>query len=904
MDELAQDVTIAPEFFVPFSSYKPDAEFSSVAAPLLPLDWRMRPDYFWTYVTGPKPSEVIQGWKIHVSSTHEAAVRILSKVIPICVAQSIDFKFASDRFVLKKLLAKNAARSAGGKFITIYPPTEAKFRELLELLYCALSGESGPYILSDRAYKDSEVVFYRYGGFKSFTHVDLMGRSTSNIINADFSYIEDLRGAKYHLPEFVRDPFEDDEPGLETEAKAGTEAETGAPDDEPAAPASVLLHERFQCLESLKFSNAGGVYRALDTVTGMQVIIKEARPHIAQDRHGKDAIYRLIKEFRILDTIRDLRIAPQPVLYFQEWNHFYFAQEFIPGQSLRKFFMGSNRLLHPGTSAEKMTNWFRKSVDMGATIVELVHRLHKRNVVFGDLSLHNVMVDPETMRPMLIDFEAAFVADVDSPVNMWTPGFGSPARRARECVNFADDYYALGALLFSIVAPEPALQDVKPAYAAELLADVRKNFGIPLAYEQLVLTLLSQTHVDLDKAVDVLRSLSTCEIRAFDQTPPPGPDCRAYCADTARRLLDYTASRLDFAEPAAGLPFGQGFRQILSIDFGVLGPAYAWQQVTGDVPADFAKWLKNKVHYDGQLPGLMNGLSGLAWVAADLGWEEVAANALANAARHRYLFQHGSLAYGTSGYGLANLRAWTRTGGARYKDEALRMGEVLCAGAVHVGATCYWPSAIDTLGQPVGLYEGGSGIALYLLYLYCAFGDARYLELGEKALAYDLNAQGKVDDVVGYPRQINPSIRILYPYMAYGSAGVGSVAIRYLKVTNNAKYRQVVDDIIGGASQKYSIAPGMATGLCGLGTFLKDAADLLGIEPCHALVQRIVDGLRLFEIEQERGCAVAGVRPSKISVDYMNGSSGVALFMHWVATGKGHPNFMMMDELLPSGGPR
>ena len=106
---------------------------------------------------------------------------------------------------------KNVDRGASGKFITIYPLNEEEFKELLEILYENLKDEKGPYILSDKRYKDCKVIYYRYGGIKSNYIIDIIGKKIYIIKSPEGNLIEDKRNPFFTLPPWIKDPFESNE---------------------------------------------------------------------------------------------------------------------------------------------------------------------------------------------------------------------------------------------------------------------------------------------------------------------------------------------------------------------------------------------------------------------------------------------------------------------------------------------------------------------------------------------------------------------------------------------------------------------------------------------------------------------------------------------------------------------
>ena len=112
-----------------------------------------------------KEKYLSQGWKIHISSTIEEAQKILKIVSNYLFANKIPFKYVKNEFQLIVKNSKNSARESSGKFITIYPNSIDEFKKTLKELEVLLRNfDNGPYILSDRRWKESNI-YYRYGGF-------------------------------------------------------------------------------------------------------------------------------------------------------------------------------------------------------------------------------------------------------------------------------------------------------------------------------------------------------------------------------------------------------------------------------------------------------------------------------------------------------------------------------------------------------------------------------------------------------------------------------------------------------------------------------------------------------------------------------------------------------------------
>jgi hypothetical protein len=266
------------DFYESLGNYQPKPDLLETVKPDLPEHWRIIQNGIYYRVMPPEISLPYQGWKIHVSATVPNANEILRIVTGVCVSRNVAYKFTSDRRILQLVNSKQWDRGASGKFITVYPHSEDDFRALLEHLYSSLSGYDGPYVLSDRRYKDCKVLYYRYGGIAGDSRLDYTGAQVPVIFTPHGHEVPDLRRPVFAPPPWIEDPF----PTTEDE-----DAEEG------------LCQGRYTVLKALNFSNTGGVYEARDNHTGKEVVIKEARPHTGTDDRGNDSVRLLEKEWRL-----------------------------------------------------------------------------------------------------------------------------------------------------------------------------------------------------------------------------------------------------------------------------------------------------------------------------------------------------------------------------------------------------------------------------------------------------------------------------------------------------------------------------------------------------------------------------------------------------------------------------
>lgn len=880
MEHNLRDLDNHPDYYVPFDRYKPSNLYAEHVKTFLPKSWRIKQDYFWTFVQSPRPEGIVQGWKIHLSALPNNVKEVLEIATRTCIKYQTEFKFASDSTILRKLLSKNCARSSAGKIITIYPGNIEKFENLLEELWSATKDIRGPYILSDRQYKDSDVVFYRYGGFHSFQEKSLFGKTKSLILNESFHFIEDRRQPRVIVPGFASDHHWGQE--LD-EILAGGE------------PNIDLFNNRFEIEKPIKQSNAGGIYLAKDIVTSSQVIIKEARPHIGTDREGVDAISRLNKEYRLLLKLEGEKIAPAPYDWFVEWEHSFLAQELIVGQTLKQFSAQNMQTLFPGATNDIAAGWFKDVVQIGINLIDIFIKLERHGIVFGDVSMNNIMINADTLQLRLIDFEGATQIGIDTEVNIFTPGFAPRSRSNRRCATYRDDYFAVGCVLLSLVSPSAYVISANEKYHELLLENLKRDMLFPQAFCDCIEHLIDSNSINLQLCRDLLLSIKEVSI-----SPLPAEaklETENVSLIDANSILAYIEENTKLDAAPRIYPTGANLDSVFAVDYGAIGIARAFNAVQGEVPKALMNWIVSRFKIEGQLPGLLNGLSGAAWTFAEMGHLDLAKRALNGAETHRQLYESYCLGYGAAGFGMSCLKFWKTFGDPKSLDKACIIADILCDEAQQETNGSYWTNSKSDSSPAIGLHEGSSGIALFLLYVYCASGNTRYLECSKRALDFDLSYARNIKGYTGYPKFVTSEPTICYPYLAYGSAGIGSVLLRLAHISNENRYVSEIERIKSGISQKYTVTADIFTGLAGLGNYMLDAAEFLNDESYTNLAFRVSEGLQLFQLSREGRLTFPIPLGSKVDCSYGSGAAGIAMFLDRLHKRKNNFHFTL-DELL------
>lgn len=403
-----------------------------------------------------------------------------------------------------------------------------------------------------------------------------------------------------------------------------------------------------------------------------------------------------------------------------------------------------------------------------------------------------------------------------------------------------------------------------------------------------------------DRVIEVLERAHELRTPAFSVDDESAhPRYRQY----VDRICEYCLAVADYERhdrlfPAHGAVF---HTNPLSLSYGACGVAHAIQAMGHEIPERVVDWiLQPTTDRDSYAPGLYGGLAGIAWTVLDLGRRATAQRILTLSDAHPLKMQSFDFAHGMAGWGLANLRFFLTLEDELYLDKAVEVGELLVKSSQESEKGLFWRKD-DQIA--LGLAHGPSGISLFLLYLYLASGRAEFLDTGIGALDYDLESGVPTRDGGLSWRRHDDEATIIYPYWRYGSAGIGTVLVRYYSLLGGARYSGHLEKIFLDLNRKYAVYPGLFVGLAGIGEALLDFHRFTGEERFRRAAQRIATGLSLFGIERPEGLAFPGDGLLKICCDLATGSAGIGRFFHRLVHGGPAP--LLLDELFEDrAGPR
>lgn len=800
----------------------------------------------WTHVASLSGHSLPEcGWKIHLSATPDNCAYILELVSRLCIARRYCFKFANDTATLRMMSSKRWSRGGSGKFITIYPESESRFISLIKDVYALVRHQNGSYILSDRRYKDCRCLYYRYGSILPRHSVDLMGQKRAILTSPDgLQETIDDRPPYFSMPPWVSDPL----------------ASKMEKQENPT-----LSKGRYLVRKALAFSNTGGVYLALDQRTKCEVVIKEARPFVEFYCNGRDAISRLQGEATILRRLQATGVTPAVIDEFWDWENYFVVEEYLEDtKDIRQFMLQNSPLCQVRPDITESRAFYGTCIKIFSNLLNAIERIHSTGVVIGDLSPSNILINTDTFAVRIIDLEGAHREGIDTPGDLYTPGFRRTGSAHQATI--AGDLYAAAATMLYSMFPLVVLQYLRDDLFDDVLSTIITDIGWKDAPIKSVIHGLATGEMSITQASLALLTPAHVVAPYSIAIERTHPDLNNIIHGMGDFVL--SSARSDSSKTLFPLdPFAHRTND-LSLGFGSAGIMYSLFKVgihpSPEQETRFSCEIARATAMD-LAPGLLTGASGIAMALFAMGRVDAAKATLEMSVHSDLLENSHSLYYGKAGIGMANLKAFLTTGEQTYLDRACTLGRLLAASAIDSETSCHWPTNDEI---HIGFGYGQSGVALFLLRLSQVSGDNRWRDLGKRALNYDLDHATNLDGVLSFPYKSDETMTF-EEYIEQGTAGVVKVAVRY------GLWEQV-ERLCFDLHRKYSGFPGLIYGLSGFIDVLLDAYLYSGNRKYLTMLQRPLDGIRDFYlIKQGNGYAVPGENLFRISCDYATGICGV-----------------------------
>ncbi|WP_172405867.1 class III lanthionine synthetase LanKC [Clavibacter michiganensis] len=880
MDDLEPYCQAHPHYFAPIEErVDGSARFSTA----VPHEWREQRGFEWTSVMRPGSPMPTQGWKIHVSTTLDEADEALRIVAVICVRLDIAFKHLSTRSRLYSRNSKVYPREHAGKFITCYPP-ENRLEELLGDLEEGLRGFHGPYILSDKKWREAPV-FLRYGVFRPYLPTGSDELTATLLAAGDEEYEADERNAYFHVPAWVTPPALlsawIDDPG-----------DAGAVHDLP-----------FAITSAIQFSNAGGTYRGRVTTTDEPVVVKEARPFGGLDFEFRTATARLEHEHRVLLDLAALDSVSDVVWFGKAWEHDFLASTEHQAVPLNRWVTRRYPLYED--SGTQVLAYLRSATGLLVRLIDAVQEVHAHGWTHQDLHPGNVLVrdDDEDDQPpvFLIDWEGALPAD--GPATHQTlaaPGF----RTKRRMHPVEIDWHGVRQIASYLVTPILIQTELVPDYTHQVRALAADRFrSHPEARAQLERfeTLIA----DLDARV------ARTGPDDDDEAAGSGPSSRLRLRTPSRSTPGAVAFQEQVLEGIGSLEedWPYAFRRhpvhVHGLDAYSSGLAYGDDGIDAVVaeargPATGRRGTDVVIQTeDAELSTSLEvgGRSGL-WCGRMGGLFRIALDGDGN--RLRRVVDRGLPLWlsGGSGsrvfdqlpgtlLGLLRIADPMRLGDDGRAQGAIisRLGDVAESYLADPERTAPLTSDRPAAGnapveQDSGLLYGHLGMAWLFSEAWSQTGDPKWLDRCGTALLHELTGY-VLDDATG-TMQLTQGQREL-PYLSMGSAGFGVV----LSELDSSQVPDAVSSaaplLLAATEAPLSVYPGLFSGYAGLALGNLGLRRFLGRPPRP--VEEAVTTLSAFSIQTDAGLVFAGDSGLRLTSDVATGGAGISLALRRLSQG-------------------
>lgn len=207
--------------------------------------------------------------------------------------------------------------------------------------------------------------------------------------------------------------------------------------------ASIKRIGRYRVIERIGRGGTGTVYRCVDPATGAPIAVKVIHPElIALPEIGPTVLERVRREADAAGKLDHPAIVPALGLGSDdETGAWYLAMEFVDGPPL-------SHILRSGAIP------VRRALSIIIPVAEALALTHAHGIVHRDVKPGNILI-ADGDRPKLTDFGVAHLSGSEitrqhGPVG--SPSYAAPEQIRREDVDARTDQFALGIVLFEMLA--------------------------------------------------------------------------------------------------------------------------------------------------------------------------------------------------------------------------------------------------------------------------------------------------------------------------------------------------------------------------------------------------------------------------------------------------------------------
>lgn len=801
---------------------------------VVPKGWKVIEGNHWTNVFCEREKLEKQGWKIHISCNIDQAQDVLTAIANFMYEINTSFKYVKNKIEWMNKNSKSAGREYSGKFITIYPRQDELLDVLTKLEKILSFSEKGPYILSDRRWKDTNI-YYRYGGFVNITLED----GTPAIEDNEGKLVADKRQPFYNIPKWVNVP----QFILDNEQEEVFETEL----------------DKYEIKSALHFSNSGGVYEAYYKKFG-KVVIKEARPKAGLDGVLNDAVHRLKKEYETLSKISMLSCVTKAYEYFKAWEHEFLVLEYAEGDSLATWIAKN----YPFAEDGNLKDYVNKLGKIADKCCEGLLDIHKLGITHGDIQPRNIIVnfDDDNVSIKFIDFETSGIVGEQGDKSLGTPGYFN---------NFEDysdekDWTGL-------------LRIFKNALLAVTSLEMIVENCFDIQYKWIEKTFGKEATAILDKILACAKNekynLTTSKNKKYRLLEKLDNDL---LRERAKESLAY---RLDFNKVSLIhgdiKQFEYDFGDI-SVAYGAMGALLVLNRLNTKLELsewykkleerlDFAKYPTKIENY-----GLYSGLSGVADTLTELEnynlaekiYEHIITN-IDNIVKTKNI----SLESGLSGIGLALLDYYIDNKNNRVLEAIQKINDRIEKIFLDNTEDIYTSNLAVSSD---GLMYGWSGASMLLYGCYNVLEESRYLSRAKKYLLLEIDKFKNNDNML----LLKTKDHKLMPYFSVGSSGLAIPIILMQEYLEKETIDNFIKNIKGTLTAKPCVCAGFFEGYIGEKYIEKFISKYTGVE-------NNIDfdcDLNQYVIEDKKGILnFPGNYSFRVSEDLATGLTGLLVYL-------------------------
>lgn len=271
---------------------------------------------------------------------------------------------------------------------------------------------------------------------------------------------------------------------------------------------------RYMAQRVLGRGGCATAYFGVDLETGEEVAIKVPHPHLMDQEDFRARFRREASLGALLTHPRIVPLLDPGPAEEEPW----LVTRFIPGDSLSTHLWQQGPLGIPD------------AVAIASDVADAIHFAHERGVVHRDLKPANVMVTPGGA--VVMDFGIARVLDAGltaTTMFMGTPRYSAPESVVTSKVGPPADWYALGIILFEMLAGQAPFQEessfqIFEAHRSKPLPDLRAIRPMtPPPLEDLIRRLCAKQPEDRPSGEEVLLTLGRLKA-TYPPIPPPAAE--------------------------------------------------------------------------------------------------------------------------------------------------------------------------------------------------------------------------------------------------------------------------------------------------------------------------------------------------------------------------------------------